>query len=309
MGEAKKRRDAAAQETLQTLGVEAVGGRLQVQWKQGEAATRFGQMAYFAEFLNLTGLYRRWTESCPLHFASPNGSKIADVLGTLFLSVLAGHWRYAHIAALRADGVSANLLGMDTVVSEDTVRRALKSMDEDTGVHWLQQHLDAKRAAVTQRAMGAGHRRHRQTLVWQARRCGGGLQPTQAGTPLTRLPHLSGSRTTANAGRECRPRQREPSQHHPARIDRTDRALAIGQKTDAGARLQSKNAKGFCSGARRFCLRSRDPAGDHRHPGIYRRAHLQRIPHTGARDRRYRVGDPRPTSPVSAHSTASAVSD
>ena len=39
MGEAKKRRDAAAQETLQTLGVEAVGGRLQVQWKQGEAAT------------------------------------------------------------------------------------------------------------------------------------------------------------------------------------------------------------------------------------------------------------------------------
>ena len=84
------------QESLVALGVEALGGQVQVRWNQTEAATPFGQMAYFAEFLNLTGLYRRWIESCPLRFASPNGSKIADVLGTLFLSVLSGHWRYAH---------------------------------------------------------------------------------------------------------------------------------------------------------------------------------------------------------------------
>ena len=32
------------------------------------------------------------------------------------LSVLAGHWRYAHITALRADAVSAGLLGMDGIV-------------------------------------------------------------------------------------------------------------------------------------------------------------------------------------------------
>lgn len=91
-------------EALTALGVEALGGTVQVRWNQGEAATPFGQMAYFAEFLNLTGLYRRWVESCPLCYTSPNGSKVADVLGTLFLSVLSGHWRYAHIAALRADG-------------------------------------------------------------------------------------------------------------------------------------------------------------------------------------------------------------
>lgn len=52
----------------------------------------------------------------------------------LFLSVLSGHWRYAHIAALRAGGVSAALLGMNAVVSEDTVRRALKAMDEVVSV-------------------------------------------------------------------------------------------------------------------------------------------------------------------------------
>jgi len=143
MGEARRRSAAAVQETLVALRVESLGGQVQVRWNQTEAATPFGQMAYFAEFLNLTGLYRRWIESCPLRFASPNGSKIADVLGTLFLSVLSGHWRYAHIAALRADGVSAALLGMDAVVSEDTVRRSLKAMEEAAGISWLQEHLDA----------------------------------------------------------------------------------------------------------------------------------------------------------------------
>jgi hypothetical protein len=56
--------------------------------------------------LNLTGLYRRRIDSCPLQYAGPNGSKISDVLDTEFLSVLSGRWRYVHIAALRADGVS-----------------------------------------------------------------------------------------------------------------------------------------------------------------------------------------------------------
>jgi len=143
MGEAKRRGVVALQEALQAMSVEAIGARVQVRWNAKEAATPFGQMAYFAEFLNLTGLYQRWIESCPLHYASPNGSKIADILGTLFLSVLSGHWRYAHIAALRADGVSAAMLGMDNVVSEDTVRRALRAMEEVEGMNWLQTHLDA----------------------------------------------------------------------------------------------------------------------------------------------------------------------
>ena len=143
MGEAKRRKAAAVQNLLPALGVESLGGQVQVRWNQREAATPFGQMAYFAEFLNLSGLYRHWIEDCPLRYASPNGSKIADVLGTLFLSVLSGHWRYAHIAALRADAVSASLLGMDSVVSEDTVRRALRALDEVAGMHWLQKHLDA----------------------------------------------------------------------------------------------------------------------------------------------------------------------
>lgn len=102
MGEAKRRSNVALREVVEALGVETVGGRVQVHWSKDGAATPFGQMAFFIEFLNLTGLYRCWEESCPLELKSPNGSKIRDILGTLFLSVLSGHRRYAHITALRA---------------------------------------------------------------------------------------------------------------------------------------------------------------------------------------------------------------
>jgi hypothetical protein len=53
------------------------------------------------------------------------------VLGTILLSVLAGHWRYAHINAIRGDGVNPELLGMTKVASEDSVRRAWIGMKEE----------------------------------------------------------------------------------------------------------------------------------------------------------------------------------
>lgn len=76
MGESKRRETAVRQERLTALGVETLCGRVQVRWNPHEAATPYGQMAYFAEFLNLTGLYRRWIEDCPFRFASPNGSRL-----------------------------------------------------------------------------------------------------------------------------------------------------------------------------------------------------------------------------------------
>ncbi len=39
-------------------------------------------------------------------------------MGTVMLSVLAGHWRSAHINAVRGDGINSGLLGMNGVVSE-----------------------------------------------------------------------------------------------------------------------------------------------------------------------------------------------
>jgi hypothetical protein len=64
-----------------------------------------------------------------------------DVLGTAVLSILCGHQRYAHINAVRGDTINAALLGMEKVVSEDSVRRMLLKLDETEGVAWLQRHL------------------------------------------------------------------------------------------------------------------------------------------------------------------------
>jgi hypothetical protein len=143
MGESRRHANEAAQELARVLGVETVGGRIQVSWDARSATTPYGQLAFFIEFLTLTGLYPRWEAGCPLSYEGPNGSQVKDILGTLFLSVLAGHRRYAHITTIRADGVMPGLLGMEKVVSEDTVRRALLAVDEEPGRKWLQEHLDA----------------------------------------------------------------------------------------------------------------------------------------------------------------------
>jgi hypothetical protein len=143
MGEARQRAKAAAKGLAKALGVETVGGRIQVSWDAKSAATPFGQLAFFIEFLTLTGLYPRWEAGCPLSYTGPNGSTTRDILGTLFLAVLAGHRRYAHITTIRADGVAPSLLGMERVVSEDTVRHALAVIGEEQGRQWLQEHLDA----------------------------------------------------------------------------------------------------------------------------------------------------------------------
>ena len=127
---------------LQSCGVvQSVTGPVQVRWDQENASTPMGQLAYFIEFLNLTGLWAKWVESCPLYYTSPNASRKEEVLGTLLLSILSGHRRYAHVTAIRRDGVNPGLLGMRKVISEDGLRNALKNIDEERGISWLDGHL------------------------------------------------------------------------------------------------------------------------------------------------------------------------
>ena len=49
---------------------------------------------------------------------------------------------YAHITALRGDGVNPALLGMGKVASEDSVRRGVERIGAEEGTSWLQGHLD-----------------------------------------------------------------------------------------------------------------------------------------------------------------------
>lgn len=82
-------------------------------------------------------------DGCPLRYSSPNASRTRDVLGTLMLGILAGSKRYAHIAGVRGDGVAAQALGLRGLVSEDSIRRALKAMDSAVNEPWMRTALMA----------------------------------------------------------------------------------------------------------------------------------------------------------------------
>jgi hypothetical protein len=101
------------------------GGRFQVRWDEGGRATALGQLAFFAEFLEVSGLFERWVGGCPLAYTSPNAPAAEDVLGTWLLSILDGQWRYAHVTGLRGDAVVPELLGMRKILSDESLRRAL----------------------------------------------------------------------------------------------------------------------------------------------------------------------------------------
>ena len=139
-GEAKTEEMQSAETAL---SLDTFAGKVQVKWVPEAEVSSLGQMPFFIEFLKTSGLFENWVQDCPLQYTSPNAPPKRDVLGTILLSVLAGHWRYAHISALRGDGVNPGLLGMRKVASEDSVRRALSAMQEEESGPWLKKHLKA----------------------------------------------------------------------------------------------------------------------------------------------------------------------
>jgi len=138
MGEAKRRALARQKETV---ALDTFGGRVHVEWDPDAAVTPLGQLPFFIEFLKVSGLFDAWVEDCPLSYQSNNASEKREVLATFLLSILAGHHRYAHITAIREDGIHPELLGVKQLVSEDAARRALKKIDEAAGIAWLDEHL------------------------------------------------------------------------------------------------------------------------------------------------------------------------
>ncbi len=125
------------------LAVETYGGKVHVEWDPHASVTPLGQLPFFIEFLKLGGLFDSWVNDCELKYLSPNSPSKRDVLGTLLLSVLAGHTRYAHITTMRCDGVNPNLLGMNKIISEDSMRGALQKIaSQPESVKWLSTHLN-----------------------------------------------------------------------------------------------------------------------------------------------------------------------
>jgi hypothetical protein len=107
------------------MSVMTPGGRIQVRWDPQAKATAMGQLTFFAEFLEVSGLFEHWVQTCPLAYTSGNAPRVRDVLGTWMLSILDGHCRYAHVAVLRGDAVAPALLDMHKIIGDESLRRAL----------------------------------------------------------------------------------------------------------------------------------------------------------------------------------------
>ena len=127
---------AARPETINTMvessneamRVQTPGGVFSVRWDERGSATALGQLAFFAEYLETSGLFEAWLESCPRSYTSPNAPELVDLLGTWMLSILDGHCRYAHVGALRGDGVAPSILGMSKIIGDASLRRALSAI-------------------------------------------------------------------------------------------------------------------------------------------------------------------------------------
>ncbi len=114
--------------------VDTPGGRYYAELDFDAPVTREGQLIFFAQFLHAGGRWEELLKNCPLRYSGNRGSGATNVVGTAALSILCGHWRYAHINAVRGDTLNPPLLGMSHVVSEDVVRRAMKRMEESEGL-------------------------------------------------------------------------------------------------------------------------------------------------------------------------------
>lgn len=122
------------------------GGTVHIEWDDDAPVTPFGQFVFFAQFLKVSNLFDDWVNTCPAWTKmslSPAAEHQAtrNLLGTYLLTILAGHKRYAHVTAIRHDKVNPPLLGMTKVYSEDTIRRAFRSINEKDSDAWLTQNL------------------------------------------------------------------------------------------------------------------------------------------------------------------------
>lgn len=124
--------DAAAASHLDTYG-----GRFHVEWDLSAKVTAFGPLSYFIHFLKTSGLWDGWVELCPLRFTSNNAPSKQKILSTVLLSILAGHKRYSHITSVRADNVLPELLGIDGIAGEYSVRRVFLHASNEDLTLWL----------------------------------------------------------------------------------------------------------------------------------------------------------------------------
>jgi hypothetical protein len=140
MGEAKQRALMVRQEVVEALGLETAGVSSKCAGMVRHSPAPWGRW-HFHRVSDGDGTVRELGQGVSAGLQESQRSSRRDILGRWLLSIVSGHWRYAHVSAVRCDGVNPGLLGMSGVVAEDTLRRALKAIDESAGSEWLKHHI------------------------------------------------------------------------------------------------------------------------------------------------------------------------
>jgi len=170
--------------------------------------TPLGQLPFFIDFLKTSRLFDALVSDCPLRYQSPNAPKRRDVLGTTMLSMLAGHKRYAHIAALRCDAVLPELLGME----EDRQRGRRQTRAEgDRGGGRRGVAAPPSRplpGAASERAVDSRRRYDDQTALRPSGRSGARLQSEEARPSEPLSSQLCDGADAAGSRRRRAPRRR-----------------------------------------------------------------------------------------------------
>ena len=190
--------------------------------------TPLGQIPFFIDFLKTTGLFDALVADCPLRYLSPNAPRKRDILGTAMLSMLAGHKRYAHIAALRCDAVLPELLGIEDC-QRGRDQAGLQGDRRDGRRGLAARSSGVLRGAAAGRALDPRRRYDDQAALRPSGRSGPGLQSQEARASEPLLSHLFDG-LDASCSRRRRLRRRRAYVQHGAPslwalIDRLPRDL------------------------------------------------------------------------------------
>lgn len=136
-----KNKNTTAEPKSKQQKLQTNNGTFEYTWDDDVAISSHGYLPFFAQYLKEAELFSGWVADCPLEYTSNNAPEVKDILGTVMLSVMSGHTRYSHMQSLYGDPVATELLGLNKIVSHDSVQRGLAKMESHAAEKWLQEYL------------------------------------------------------------------------------------------------------------------------------------------------------------------------
>lgn len=112
------------------------GGRVRLSVTE-DALTPYGGLVPWAAFTKHIGIAENLAGDCPVTRTSPNAAPVYDVIQSFMLTALTEGKRFSHVERLREDPAIPELFGLESVVSDDTVRRFFASIDPVLGAEWI----------------------------------------------------------------------------------------------------------------------------------------------------------------------------